>query len=330
MNLQEAAKHIESPQGFTQQTSEELKDLLEKYPFAQVFSILYLKSLSDLQSFHYDDALKKHACSITNRAILYNLIHEKNAQQSAVQTLENIEKTQATTHILQENEETKILPILEENQESTAIQDEQLPNNTDKIVLEFDLQEIHNAMEAQSANVLENKDEEPTTKEVEQVFDIRLSDVPELDINIASSAINSNLEWNMGDFIPHHQTKNHSPEKEKRSFIAWLQSAKNKSDENPSLDENKKEKINNLIENFIENQPKISKPKSDFYSANKKAMESIQENEIPVSSTLAKIYALQGHYPKSIAIYQQLILKYPEKKTYFANQINEIEKKLNS
>jgi len=72
----------------------------------------------------------------------------------------------------------------------------------------------------------------------------------------------------------------------------------------------------------------IEKQKRDFYSPIKKAKESIDENKMPVSETLAKIFILQGNYPKAIYVYEQLILLYPEKKNIFASQIKHLSIKL--
>ena len=72
----------------------------------------------------------------------------------------------------------------------------------------------------------------------------------------------------------------------------------------------------------------IEKPKREFYSPSKKAKESIDENKMPVSETLAKIFVLQGNYPKAIYVYEQLIVLYPEKKSTFAVQINALLNKL--
>ena len=75
---------------------------------------------------------------------------------------------------------------------------------------------------------------------------------------------------------------------------------------------------------------KFDKPKQDFYSPAKKAKESLSSDQIPVSETLAKVYAMQGAVAKAIGVYEQLILLNPEKKSFFANQIKVLKKNLNA
>ncbi len=84
-----------------------------------------------------------------------------------------------------------------------------------------------------------------------------------------------------------------------------------------------------LIDKFIATEPKIIPSKVEFYSPATQAKRSVEEYDDVVSETLARIYRQQGNNLKARFCYEKLSLFYPEKKTYFAALIKEIDEELN-
>ena len=82
-----------------------------------------------------------------------------------------------------------------------------------------------------------------------------------------------------------------------------------------------------LIEQFIEREPKITPKKADMFSSENLAKMSVVEDESFVTETMAKIFAKQGNIRKAKRAYKLLSLKYPEKSIYFANQIKKLQGK---
>ena len=85
-----------------------------------------------------------------------------------------------------------------------------------------------------------------------------------------------------------------------------------------------------LLDEFIKNQPTISRVKESFYSAAEASRQSIVDQENIVSETLAKIYFDQRYFEKAINIYEKLSLKYPEKSIYFAALIKKAKNEVKS
>ena len=79
-----------------------------------------------------------------------------------------------------------------------------------------------------------------------------------------------------------------------------------------------------IIDKFIRDNPSISRSKTAFFDPVKEAKSSQEEKEGLVSETLAQIHLQQGNIAKAIEIYRKLSLKFPEKSSYFAAQIEKI------
>ncbi|MBP5259544.1 MAG: hypothetical protein J6Z12_02775 [Paludibacteraceae bacterium] len=67
--------------------------------------------------------------------------------------------------------------------------------------------------------------------------------------------------------------------------------------------------------------PEEDKPERLTYQP----VETQSANDSVLTETLANIYIRQKRYEKAIGIFEKLNLKYPEKSTYFASRIKEIE-----
>lgn len=81
-----------------------------------------------------------------------------------------------------------------------------------------------------------------------------------------------------------------------------------------------------LIDKFIELNPRIEPDREKFFQPVEDLSKPFTEARGSfVTETLAKIYVNQGFYSKAIDIYEKLCLKYPEKSSYFATQIEKIK-----
>lgn len=87
-------------------------------------------------------------------------------------------------------------------------------------------------------------------------------------------------------------------------------------------------KVTEVIERFIREEPQIQPPQPENLNVENKARKSSEEQFDLVTETLANIYTDQAMYVKAIEVYKKLILRFPEKKSYFATRIKELEEKL--
>lgn len=117
-------------------------------------------------------------------------------------------------------------------------------------------------------------------------------------------------------------------QQEKHSFHEWLQLSRIQPIERKEKQETKEPepqkqlKHIDLIDKFIENTPKIPQISKDTVITKTITTE---ENTYLMTETLAKVYLEQKKYLRAIQAYEILILKNPEKSSFFANRIQEIK-----
>ena len=110
---------------------------------------------------------------------------------------------------------------------------------------------------------------------------------------------------------------------EEYTFTGWFDHFQTISPEKPARTEQE-----DLIDKFIKDRPAISRGKDIPPSDKDMSGSSSMDSDSFMTETLARVYEKQGLLKKAIFAYEKLSLKYPEKSTYFATQINRIKSQL--
>ena len=290
LNKSNINKRLFDQQVFKESEMLEFKEIIGLYPYASVFAIAYLRGLKKMEHIQFEEELHQHAFKIANRNVLYQLVNQLEEETEA--ETETEEKAKVET-------EAKVDAVVELVTEAETVAEVEVATETETEEL------IHPVSE--------------TTEKADT----------ELETLINASAATTTFihEFNQqGAEVDTELAKNELPKESKaipskaeiestpKSFNQWL--TLGETTNNPELEEKKTTMIS------------IEKPKREFYSPSKKAKESIDGNKMPVSETLAKIFVLQGNYPKAIYVYEQLIIIYPKKKSIFASQIKQLSNKL--
>ena len=115
---------------------------------------------------------------------------------------------------------------------------------------------------------------------------------------------------------------------ETHSFSEWLSLTQknpvNRSEPIKTSNDSSRDEKFALIDAFIANKPKLKPLDKDSKLINI-AEDRVVETESLMTETLARIYVEQKNYDKAIQSYQILSLKYPEKSSLFADQIQAIK-----
>lgn len=312
MNLEQVAQYISNPAELTLADASALKTLSEKHPYAAVFSLLYLTALANGKSIDLDVALQQHAYRLNDRARLYQLIN------SSGETLTATIEVEIPETVVEANDPEPVIAVIEPIAEV-------IPEEKEEPVAEVIPEAEALPEPAIEPTIVSDFETITEAFTLEQHFEIPEAEVPVIDVpkeEVVEEVIQNQTETENENEAVHEPG-------EKRSFTSWLKSSGQKTSE-PAAKAPEKRKVDEIIEHFIKEEPTISRGKTEFFSPPKKAKESLDEETIPVSETLAKIYAAQGNYPKAIHVYHQLMLAFPEKKLLFAVRIEELKKKITS
>ncbi|MBN2596495.1 hypothetical protein [Labilibaculum sp.] len=327
---------------------QELKILIDRYPYFQTAHLLLLKNLHDSQSIRFKEELRNSALYIPDRRQLFLLIQDQIKIQSRSESSEmklitpeisepviqvQIEAQEESSDLLigekrsviKAEEPDGLFQLSEESEvvDSEVLQDQKNPVESENLfaaneeILEFDDSE--------------NKKEESAAKTEKPQIEKQLSD-SELLVSateVYHIGFGGNL-YTLSDEPKIRETE--SDKDENHSFTDWMTvvNKKDSKEVGPDSDKEKSKKGIDLIDSFIQNEPRISRNIKVVDKQEDISLGSLEDKDGFISETLASIYVKQRLFSKAIAVYDKLVLKNPEKNAYFASQIERIEKLKNS
>ncbi len=292
MNTNTYTYLLANPQKITSEHLSELDMVLKKYPYFQSARALQLKGYKNSNSFLYNDALKNTAAYTTDRNILFEYI-----------TSEHFIQDEISEVIQQHDDSVREIHVISEN----------ITEKVSKEIADQLKKEIKKAEAILNPDLFSRK-VESIKKITEETQEVK-----------KTLGIDSPLDFTKED--PH-------------SFNEWLKLTKatpiQRETIKPSVAEKKNYNLN-LIDKFIQDNPKLliqdkTQSKDDKTKASNENL-AAPFTETPnslMTETLAKVYLQQKNYKKALQAYHILILKYPEKSGFFADQIRAIEKLINT
>ena len=224
MNLDQIAIRISNPNSLIPSETPVLQELAEKYPYAQVFSILYLKSLSMQNDIGFDEALQKQAYRITDRMKLYDLIHNQDAEheveeQKADSTIDS--NAAITNHSIVDSTidstldstlEKEEMLTFESKNDIAAEEDDLLQDISSEILYEKGLIDERNKSENE---FMLNSEVEIIEKQTLEEVDQELKDFDEIDIDPTLNEISQEIVQDFHAF----SNENNEKSSEKESFF---------------------------------------------------------------------------------------------------------------
>ena len=309
---------IENTSSVNRQMIGEIYELIDIFPYFQSAHLLLLKGLYKNSDVKFENQLRNSAIHINDRDVLYWLLQEDNplltkeTEESSIIEAENL--TNKTLSEGSESDNTPNEPVKVTDSQQTVIEaanSESLINDIEKDQDKIKLNEESGFSERVSGHGILIAAEPETAESSGVIFlpdeeNISLDDkVFFMDPGFSVPDNSELLELDLED-----ETLN--IEEELPGEIGYKES--------------KKQIQSELIDKFIVSNPRIEPQRDKTDNPNEDISQPfVEKTDGLVTETLAKIYVCQGYYSKAIEIYEKLSLKFPEKSSYFATQIEKVK-----
>ena len=305
MNRNDFLNMIEDTVPVSRQMIGEVYELIDIFPYFQSAHLLLLKGLYSNADVKFENQLRNSAIHVGDREVLYWLLKTKNTsdtdktdiRQDSDLKKEIVSDTHQTVIESAKNSEYLIDEIEKDFDETKFIEKQdthgQNPDHSIMIATEPD------DIESEGVIFLPDEDISPSDDKVFFMdpgfaFPDR-SDLLELDLDKDNTSLLAEEEISLED--------------------------------QDQLEKNSKKLLESeLIDKFIIANPRIEPQKDKSYVPDDDISKPyVEEAGGLVTETLAKIYINQGYYSRAMDIYEKLSLKFPEKSSYFASQIEKVK-----
>ena len=329
MNLQEYKLLLQQPESITADQTAGLQLLIRQYPFLQSAYAMRLKGLYNENSYQYNHTLKLAAAYTTDRTVLFDFITSDEFTKVTNSAISEVEIQPISTQSeMVEVQQVEIKPRKQSILDS--IESAEVASEEFELEKETSEEEKTISSEQSDLEIIENAQALAEKLKVENI----LTDQFSIEDNLAEAKKSKSEESTAKEISVEDElgTPLEFSSSEKHSFKEWLQLSKIQPIIREEIQEDKKEltetelekiKKTDLIDKFIEASPKIPPVKNDTKTP------VIRDNPADTSAlmteTLARVYLEQKKYQKAIQAYQILILKYPEKSSFFADRISDIK-----
>jgi len=303
MQLQELTYLLQHPEAITGSQIDALSAQIKDYPYFQPSRALYLKGLKQKESYKYNNALKITAAHTADRSVLFDYI-----------TSDIFNQNEISEQIKQNSEHIKYIEV----------------NAVDDISVHKSVT-IDHALNAHIKATEGVLDPNLFKAKSNPVLKAEASKIENSIISVDVKNITPEKKLNIGKPLEFNKSENHS-------FTEWLKitsfkpiiRSENELDitaENKISDDETSNPLHSklaIIDKFISDNPKI-KPISSNAPKPKLVNNDEDVSDSLMTETLARIYLEQKNYDKAIQSYKILSLKYPEKSSFFADQIKLVQ-----
>lgn len=320
MNKKRLIELIQHPEKINQKDVQELEDLVREYPYFQNAYFLIAKGNGQLKSLGTSASIQRAAVFAPDRTQLKKYLTDLPQQKAKETKEETIDAGQAISSedqepvfafTIQESELISFDVVVEEESDSEKLMEE----------LRANLKKLHNTKEELATAEKDFKKQQDKNKEpkapVKKKAVSKTAPAVAPKVKPETSSKKKQVEKKPSPKAKPKASKPEPPKVEEKAKVEK---------KSPVKGLPKEEQIK-IIEQFIESSPQIPKVAhgtiteahhDDLSSQIKYDMEDF------ITENLAIIMEKQGKTDKAIEIYNKLIWKFPQKKAYFATQIEKI------